>query len=87
MSGWYNNGNDRYGFSGLPGGNLGPDLSGGGYGNTYTNIELNSYWRSSTEYNNNTSVYYWHLGFNSNSLNGFGGFGKNFAMSVRCIKD
>jgi len=76
---WNNNenGDDYFGFTGLPGGYRSTDGS-------FTSLGMSGYWWSSTEYGASTSLYRRIDGSNYfYSLS----FGKRGCFSVRCIKD
>lgn len=79
-SGWHNNGNgtNTSGFSALPGGCLSHD--GGFY-----NIGPYGYWWSATEYST-ANAWFRALGFDGGSIDRRI-FGKEYGLSVRCVRD
>lgn len=81
-SGWNeNNGNDYFGFAGLPGG-IGSDYQGGYFGD----IGYDGFWWSSTE-SSDTRALYRSLHSSYEYLISDRSDDKNDRMSVRCIKD
>ena len=80
-SGWNNKGNgeDKYGFSALP----------GGYGysdGSFTNVGNYGLWWSATERNANYA-YYRYMDYDSESVNRDNYNKSNYLFSVRCVKD
>jgi len=80
-SGWSSNGNgqDKYGFSALPGGYGGS--SGGFYGVGYS-----GYWWSSSEYGSYYLAYYRDMGYSYEGVGYYYDF-KDILLSVRCLQD
>jgi len=78
-SGWNSGGNgeDKYGFSALPGGN--------GYSDSFSNVGDLGLWWSSSEYL--SYVAYYLFMYNISEYAGYGQYNKNALLSVRCVKD
>jgi len=79
-NGWNSNGNgeDKYGFSALPGGS---SYSGG----SFVNVGYNGDWWSASEYNSDLA-YNRGMGYDSEDAD-YGYNGKNHLFSVRCLQD
>ena len=74
------NGNNSSGFNGLPGGNCSNSPN-------FYNITDFGYWWSSSEYKYNTNVALYRFLGGYNARVNSDDDGKNYGMSVRCIKD
>jgi uncharacterized protein (TIGR02145 family) len=79
-SGWNENGNgeDKYGFTALPGGI-------GHFDGRFGNIGIRGTWWSSNE-NDSDNAYYWSMP-NRSDVVSWESDNKNFLLSVRCIQD
>jgi uncharacterized protein (TIGR02145 family) len=80
-NGWNNNGNgeDKYGFEALPGGN-GTYVAG-----NFFNVGNRSHWWSSSE-NDSTKAYYRAIYYNAENVYWYN-IDKGYLFSVRCLQD
>jgi uncharacterized protein (TIGR02145 family) len=79
-SGWNEpgNGEDKFGFSALPGGN-------GNSGDIFSLVGIYGYWWSSSEFNSNYAYYRNMFYNNEGACDEYGD--KSYLYSVRCVKD
>jgi uncharacterized protein (TIGR02145 family) len=79
-SGWNSDGNgeDKYGFSALPGGT-------GDIGGNFSNMGNSGFWWSSNEYGYGNEAYYWLMYHDVNGI--YFHYGFNNLSSVRCVQD
>jgi uncharacterized protein (TIGR02145 family) len=84
-SGWNENGNgeDKFGFSALPGGY---DFSGGISGGSFGDVGNTGYWWSANE-DNSYRAYILNMYYGYESASYDGGVSKDFLLSVRCLQD